>query len=50
MLKIKSIIMQQMKETNEEMTSGTSKVEEAVSKFEEKFAEDEKDLNAGYKK
>jgi predicted rRNA methylase YqxC with S4 and FtsJ domains len=27
----------------QEMTSGTSKVEEAVSKFEEQFAKDEKD-------
>ena len=26
----------------QEMTSGTSKVEEAVSKFEERFAKDEK--------
>lgn len=28
----------------EQMTSGTSKTEEAVSKFEEQFAKDEKDL------
>ena len=28
----------------EQMTAGTSKVEEAVSKFEEQFAKDEKDL------
>ena len=27
----------------EQMTAGTSKVEEAVSKFEEQFAKDEKD-------
>ena len=30
--------------TPKQMTSGTSKVEEAVSKFEEQFAKDEKDL------
>lgn len=31
------------------MTSGTSKVEEAVSKFEAKFSKDEKDLESlGY--
>jgi predicted rRNA methylase YqxC with S4 and FtsJ domains len=28
----------------EQMTAGTSKVEEAVSKFEEQFAKDQKDL------
>ena len=30
--------------TPKQMTSGTSKLEEAVSKFEEEFAKDEKDL------
>jgi hypothetical protein len=29
--------------TPKEMSSGTSKVEEAISKFEEQFAKDEKD-------